>query len=184
MTDITPTPAPSDTTTTDERPEWLKRLSTLRNRLPHLSPGDRAQLRRLAHEPASPAFYKLLAEIAPDLLTYQPRDEDDAKRHDGRVARWQALVAATAIVADVPGRPLFVGTSLAEAGFAEGRLTRLLRADAERLPGRIVDAARYLAAKGVATNTEDFGRLLFSRRDDLARRRIAAAYFRHLHAKS
>ncbi len=66
--------------------------------------------------------------------------------------------------------------------FYLGNTLRLLLA--ERLPGRIVDAARYLAAKGVATNTEDFGRLLFSRRDDLARRRIAAAYFRHLHAKS
>lgn len=135
-----------------------------------LSAGERAELRR---DPGtSLAFYKLRA-------THFPR----VTREDTE-ERWQVLVQAIAILADLYDPTAGLGTALARAELSEARLNRLLRADSSTLPKHIRSCARFLAAKGQQQNMVDIARLLDIKPADNSservRRRIAADYFRAL----
>jgi CRISPR system Cascade subunit CasB len=135
--------------------------------------GERAQLRRL--DPAGPpglAFYRFAFRHLPEGWERRP-------------AAWMALVAGIALMGETahrPDRP--AGQALAEAGYAEARLERLLAAEGETLRTLLVRAARFLAAKGAGCNWTDFAYLLDIGGDpERARLTIARAYYRNLKEK-
>lgn len=73
------------------------------------------------------------------------------------------------------------GRVLADAGYAESRLERLLSAEDETLKTLLLRTARFLAAKGAPVNWVDFARLLLTRDPDKredARLRIARDFYR------
>lgn len=142
-----------------------------------ISAGDTAELRRLkAEDPAAPAFWKVLAAyVAPNWSFPKAGPAlDDTER------RWAVILNALAYLPglDEPRRNL--GGALAEAGFSELRLVRLLRASDERLADSIRKAAHYLASKAEPANLADLADLVLSEGRDWSegvRRRIARAYY-------
>ncbi|MCS6803417.1 MAG: type I-E CRISPR-associated protein Cse2/CasB [Dehalococcoidia bacterium] len=135
--------------------------------------GDRAALRRWAPgQPLPLAFYRLwLRDLG----------EDPPER---QLESW-AVLAWSAATLGPNGherqRPL--GRALAEHGFSEGRLERLLSAPAELRVPLFMDAIRFLAAKGARLDLADAARFLLlgegERREKL-HRQIAADFYRHL----
>jgi CRISPR system Cascade subunit CasB len=135
--------------------------------------GERAQLRRLDPDgPPGLAFYRFAFRHLPEGWERRP-------------AAWMTLIAGIALMGDSahrPDRP--VGQALAEAGYAEARLERLLAAEAETLRTLLLRAARFLAAKGAACNWTDFAFLLELGGDpERARLTIARGYYRNLKEK-
>lgn len=154
-------------------PTLRDRARTLANALEHFHPGDRAALRRLDPlAPAGTAFTRA--------AMIWEGDDQDLRGFD--VVRVAALAQAIALLGD-DARNL--GALLAEAGFSDARLERLLRADAQALPDLAVSAARFLAAKGLGVHAEDLADLLFAPDDRQAevRLNIARSYFRKTHQK-
>ena len=149
-------------------------------RLAHLlaserfSGADRAALKRYAPGQApSLAFYRTwLRHLGEEL----PREEET--RAWALMAWGLALMGAHAHRRD---RPL--GTALAESGYSEARLERLLAADAEARLDLFAALVRFLASKGEGFDWLDAARLLLTRdpdRRESAYRRIAAHYYRCL----
>lgn len=143
------------------------------------SPGELAALRRLAPDKPSPAFWRILAqEVAPAL--YQGRQAEDL---------WATLLAAFAMLAPMGrGQGRSLGRALAETGYSESRLTRLLRADVTDLHKELGTAARWLVAHGDSANWYELADFAFSRpagagSDHLTARRIARDYFTALARK-
>jgi CRISPR system Cascade subunit CasB len=141
----------------------------------HYPGGDRAALKR--HAPGQPpplAFHRLWLRY---LNTELP--------HEAATPGWALLawgLANCGPASHRPGRPL--GQCLAESGYAESRLERLLAASDDDM--RLALAAslvRFVAAKGDAFDWAQLAQLLLTR-DDEARerlhRRIATDYYRHL----
>lgn len=140
---------------------------------PHFPTADRAALKRHApNQPPPLAFYRLWlrqldSELPPESLT----------------AAWALLVWGLALMgtgAHREDRPL--GRALAEAGFSESRLERLLAADSESRESLFASMVRYMAAKGEAFDWTDAARLLLAvhkEKRDLVHRRIASAFYRH-----
>ena len=101
--------------------------------------------------------------------------------------QWLVIVAGIALMS--PGahqhnRP--AGQALAESGYAEARLERLLAAEDDTLHRLLLRAARFLAAKNETCDWTDLARLLLSQHDDrreAARLAIARSYYRHLREK-
>lgn len=143
-----------------------------------LDPGQTARLRRLDLEaPSEPAFWAIVAGTLEGTL---PPDGEVAARRDAE-SRWAVALRAMATLADLYDPARSLGRALAEAGYAEMRLQRLLSCPADRLPVEVQTAARYLAAKGAALNYFDLVRLAVLHRPDAAeaaRRAIARDYFR------
>lgn len=140
----------------------------------HYPGGDRAALRRWAPGQSVPlAFYRLwLRHLGSGL----PAEE--------RTETWMAIVWGIAISGagcHDPRRPF--GQALAESGFSEGRLERLLSAPDDVRIDLFISAVRFLAAKGERFDWRDAAQFLLTtdadKREGL-HRRIAAAYFRHL----
>lgn len=141
---------------------------------PHYPAGDRAALRRWAPGQLVPlAFYRLwLRHVGADLPA---QSQSEA---------WLLLVWAMATLdaeAHAPKRPW--GQALAEAGFAEGRLERLLSAPEDVRANLFMQAVRFLAAKGERFDLAEAALYLLT--DDEAKReqlhrRIALAFYRHL----
>ncbi len=140
----------------------------------HYPSGDRAALRRWAPgQPAPLAFYRLWlrhlgSDLPPEKLTEV----------------WMVLVWGIASLGEKchdPKRPF--GQSLAESGYSEGRLERLLSAPDDVRIDVFMSAVRFLAAKGERFDGRDAAQFLLTidadKRESL-HRRIAAAYFRHL----
>lgn len=140
---------------------------------PHFSNGERAALKRMALDgPAPLALHRLIL-----------RQIDDAWQGEHWTPRWRALVCALAIQRDGgfdPTRPW--GQALADAGYAESRLERLLAAQGDTLLALALRAARQLAAKGLACDWRQLADLLFSGTDSRERinTRIARDYYRNL----
>lgn len=135
--------------------------------------GERARLRKWsADSPPSLAFLRFGFSELPE--GWQARSED-----------WEVLVAGLALMypqGHDPGRP--AGRALAEAGYAEARLERLLAADGDMRRTLLLRAARFLRAKNTSCNWIDFAFLLGLGGDpEPARRRLADDYFRALTAK-
>lgn len=138
----------------------------------HFPGADRAALKRYAPGQApSLAFYRTwLRHLGEEL----PREEET--RAWALMAWGLALMGAHAHRRD---RPL--GTALAESGYSEARLERLLAADAEARLDLFTSLVRFLASKGEGFDWLDAARLLLTRdpdRRESAYRRIAAHYYR------
>lgn len=163
-------------------PEGQSSLSSTLARLaavisaPHYPAGDRVALRRWAPgQPVPLAFYRLwLRHVGAELPA------------EHQTEAWMLIAWALAtlgVEAHVPKRPW--GQALAEAGFAEGRLERLLSAPADVRADLFMQAVRFLAAKGERFDLMQAAQYLLTedeaRREGL-HRRIAQAFYRHLPA--
>lgn len=140
----------------------------------HYPTGDRAMLRRWAPGQSVPlAFYRLWLRHLETDLPSQPQTES-----------WMAVVWGLATMgtgAHDPMRPL--GRALAESGYSEGRLERLLSAPQDVLTEMLMDAVRFLATKHERFNWVDAAIFLLTedaeKREGI-HRRIALAFYRHL----
>ncbi len=137
--------------------------------------GERAKLRRLDPTRApNLAFYRFAFRHLPDGWEHSQ-------------TAWVTIVAGIAIMgqsAHRPDRP--AGRTLAETGYAESRLERLLAAEDIVLATLLLRAARFLAAKNAPCNWVDFARLLLTRdpgRQESARLDIARSYYPNLKEK-
>ncbi|TSE20599.1 CRISPR type I-E CasB/Cse2 [Tepidimonas alkaliphilus] len=140
----------------------------------HYPAGDRSALRRWAPgQPVPLAFYRLwLRHVGADLpAQYQTE-------------AWMLIAWAIVTLGEKahdPQRPW--GQALAEAGFSEGRLERLLSAPADVRADLFVQAVRFLAAKDERFDLVEAALYLVTedeaKREGLARR-IAQAFYRHL----
>jgi CRISPR system Cascade subunit CasB len=143
----------------------------------HFPTGDRAALKRMAPDQPPPlAFYRFAFRELPD-------------HWERQCSAWQTLTAALALSSNQgnphnPQRPL--GRALAEQGYSEARLERLLAAEGDTLNILLLRAARFLAAKGETVDTVDWtdaARLLLTGSDaaqEQIRRGIAGDFYRHL----
>ncbi len=132
--------------------------------------GERAALRRISPSHPPPlAFYRF------------------ALRHLGegwetRLADWMTLVAGIALMSPNAHRPdRGLGRALAESGYAEARLERLLASEGSTRRTLLLRTARFLAAKGGPCNWSEVAQLLLSRepeKRERINRRIAQDYFR------
>lgn len=139
---------------------------------------ERAELRRMKPSTLPPtAFWHILARL---VERHHPVPEYEA----GRTAwekRWATVLAGMAVLGHVPERS--PGKALAEAGFHEQRLRRLLRASGDRLGDELMGAARFLSSQGVPMDWREGARLVHYDPDrtpewaDRIRRRIARDYF-------
>jgi CRISPR system Cascade subunit CasB len=132
--------------------------------------GERARLKRWSpgNEP-SLAFYRFAFRYLPEDWEHKP-------------PMWTTLLAAVALMCPDPHRPdMPLGRALADTGYAEARLERLLAADGDTLQTLLLRAARFLRAKNAGCNCTDFAYLLGLRGDPQgARLRIARDYYREL----
>lgn len=135
--------------------------------------GERAALRRM--RPGTPlplVFYRFALRHLPE-------------NWERRASDWITIVAGIALMAPNAhrgDRPL--GRVLAEAGYAEARLERLLAARADTRQTLLLRLARFLTAKGEAFNWTDAAQLLLTSDQDYEKRerlyrRIARDYFYH-----
>lgn len=148
-------------------------IGRLAGRIAALGTGPRAELRRLRADAAdrwrSAAFYRIYADcIAPE----QSGDDEHQRR-------WAMILAGMAQLDHQSGRS--PGSTLADNGFAERRLVRLLDADPDHLAADLRSAIAFLASKGTGVNWADLALLVLScggDDHDAVRRRFAAAYYR------
>lgn len=163
-------------TTSSQQPSLSSTLARLAAPVgaPHYPAGDRATLRRWAPgQPVPLAFYRLwLRHVGADLPP------------EGQTEAWMLIAWAIVTLgkeAHDPKRPW--GQALAEAGFSEGRLERLLSAPADVRADLFVQAVRFLAAKDERFDLVEAALYLLTedeaKREGLARR-IAEAFYRHL----
>lgn len=156
----------------------IGRLSTAIRRL---TPGPRAELRRLRTDAGdfwrAAAFHRLyLSIIAPD--------------HDGgpeQQRRWAMILSGLARLDHQSGPN--IGATLAEHGFSERRLVRLLDADDDHLASELRSAVAFLAGKGASANWINLADLVLSCHSehpnhDKIRRDIASAYYHILTKKA
>jgi CRISPR system Cascade subunit CasB len=142
-----------------------------------LSGGERAELRRMTPEdPGCPAFWRIVAQdLEPSGLL--PKGES-ARLESER--SWAAVLSGMAVMQgllQVGRRP---GHALAEAGFSEQRLARLLRARREGLEDMLRGVARFLASKGQAVDWAPLAQLILHQdeeRGEVIRRAIARDYY-------
>jgi CRISPR system Cascade subunit CasB len=140
----------------------------------HFSNGDRAALRRWAPgQPLPLAFYRLWL-----------RQMDGELPAEANTEAWMLLAWSLATLgadAHAPERPW--GQALAESGFAEGRLERLLSAPADVRPDLFMAAMRFLAARGERFDFAEAARFLLTTDEgkrEHVHRRLAQAFYRHL----
>lgn len=119
------------------------------------STGERAALRRMAPgRPLPLSFYRFA-------LTYLPTGWEYA------IADWTTLVAGIALMSPNAYNPkVGFGRALAEAGYSESRLERLLIAEDDVRRALFLRATRFLAAKSQAFNWTEGARLLLTRNED------------------
>lgn len=165
---------------TAQAPKAEHSLSTAIARLagvvgsPHYPAGDRAMLRRWAPGQAVPlSFYRLwLRHLGTDL---PPENQTEA---------WMTVVWGLATMgsdAHDPKRPL--GQALAESGYSEGRLERLLSAPEDVRIDLLMDVVRFLSSRHEHFNWSDAASFLLVNAGDKREsihRRIAHAFYRHL----
>lgn len=146
--------------------------------------GDRAALRRLSFDvPDTPAFWRL---IVTDLQAVVPKASPFREEHE---RRWAAILAG---LAEVTGAGLYkpkkrLGEAAAEAGLAEVRMLKLLRAHGDALLALVRPLAHQLVSKGVPVDWSDVAELVLSdgRPDEDRIRRVHARhYFSAIHRQS
>lgn len=154
-------------------PDTIGRLASLLGS-PHFPAGDRASLRRWSPgQPVPLAFYRLWL-----------RHFEDDPPHESRIGTWMGIVWGIATLgpdSHSASRPL--GQALADAGFSEERLERLLSAPDEIRIDMFISAVRYLAAKDAQFDWTEAATFLLTTdagKRELINRRIAQQYYRHL----
>jgi len=140
----------------------------------HFPGADRAALKRYAPGQAPPlAFYRTwLRHLGEELPA-------EAETRAWALMAWGLAFMGTQ--AHRRNRPL--GTALAESGYSEARLERLLAADSEARLDLFASLVRFLASKGEGFDWLDAARLLLTRdpdRRESTHRRIATNYYRRL----
>lgn len=148
-------------------------ISLLTRREKGLDRGDLADLRRL--DPTAiqcPVFWKLLAKYVPSVL-----DSSDPMV----LSRWAAGMRAAVELHGLHSSQWGLGRALADAGYAEMRFARLLRAEEPTLWDELRSAARFLAVKGKWANAEHLVDLALVQgsRGESIRRKVAADYYRN-----
>lgn len=156
-------------------------LDALARQVQHLGTGPLARLRRLDPQRADTwptDFWKLFSAHIEPLLGEEATTELVQRR-------WATILGAFAQVD--PGGP-HPGTALAQVGYSELRLNRLLSARDDRLLDEFRAAARFLAAKKMPVDVGQLARLVLydpdSSAGDGVRRHLAGAYFRTLTAQA
>ncbi|GIX39463.1 MAG: hypothetical protein KatS3mg128_0512 [Silanimonas sp.] len=141
---------------------------------PHYPNGDRAALRRWAPgQPLPLAFYRLWL-----------RQMGDELPPEATTPAWMLLAWSLATLgadAYAPERPW--GQALAESGFSEGRMERLLSAPDDVRTDLFMSAVRFLAAKGERFDLAEAARFLLTTDEgkrEQVHRRLAQAFYRHL----
>jgi CRISPR system Cascade subunit CasB len=122
-----------------------------------LSNGDRAELRRISPEaPFTPTLWRLLLE-------YNIEEPPGWWRNGSQVweKRWATLVMGMAHCAGLHDRSAPFGDALYDAGWAEGRLVRLLETPADRLHVPVRRLAQYLSSQSHPADWTAVSRLLF-----------------------
>jgi CRISPR system Cascade subunit CasB len=137
--------------------------------------GDRAALKRLSPgKPPPLAFYRFAFRHLPEGWEIQEK-------------AWMTIVGGITLMFPHPHHPdRPVGRALAEAGFPESRLERLLDSDQDVLKTLLLRAARFLSAKMETINWNDFARLLLTKdpnKLEATRLKIARDYYRNLKKK-
>ncbi len=145
-----------------------------------LSSGDIADLRRMdPNDPSCPAYWRIMSLYVAS-CGYVPKAEPLRIKVENQ---WAAILASMAKAAGVKGFHSLkkrTGNVLADMGFAEARLIRLIRSTDEKLPVILRHTAAYLASKGESCNWCEFARLVLYQRGDFAavvRRRISRDYY-------
>lgn len=167
---------------TSERPSPSRATGTAAFRLKEtISSGDRAELRRISpNRPFTPALWKLLLDMgqhdAPEWISQERWER-----------RWATLLMGVAFCAELHDYKRSLGSALAEAGYSELRLVRLLRAEGEQLETYIRRLAQYLHSKQQKANWGDVANLIFyqsGETSDKIRLQIARSYFATQHAQN
>jgi hypothetical protein len=129
---------------------------------------------------ATPSFHRLTASMDAS---------EEAWRGDA-ARRWATVIQAMAIGTSPgqAGSETVSGTALAEAGFAESRLARLLASHGDAFRDQVVLLARYMNSKQARFHWGDLGELVLveglkEKRAEALRFRIARDYYRALAAK-
>lgn len=140
-----------------------------------LPTGERAALRRMVPGQPSPlAFHRVAIRMLPE--GWERHEED-----------WIAIVAGIALMSPGAHRPdAGTGAALADAGFSEARLERLLSAQGQVRRLLLLRAARFLAARGGACDWAEAAALLLTRdpeRRETLHRQIARDFYRTLDAR-
>lgn len=135
--------------------------------------GERAALRRMAPgQPPPLAFYRFALRYLPTGWDYGQSLQKD----------WVTLVAGIALMSPGAHRAdRSLGTALAEVGYSQARLERLLAADGDTRRILVLRAARFLAVKGTACSWVDGAQLLLVRdpeKRELVNMRIAKDFYR------
>jgi CRISPR system Cascade subunit CasB len=142
-----------------------------------LSTGDRAALRRMSlDEPPPLVFYRFALRYLPDGW-----DANEESRRN-----WMTLVTGMALMSPNPHRPdMPFGKALAEEGYSEARLERLLSAEGDTQRALLLRAARFLAAKTAACNWVHPAQLLLTHQfREECRRRIARDFYMNIEKKT
>lgn len=134
--------------------------------------GDRAALRRMSlDQPIPLTFYRFAFRHLPDGWERRLRD-------------WVTLVAGMALMSPhIHRQDVGLGKALAQAGFSEARLERLLAAQGDTRRILLLRVARYAAAKGTAFNWTDGAHLLLitdSANREQLHLRIARDFYQNL----
>lgn len=162
-----------------QSPAGYANLATLITRMAgtigsqHYPTGDRAMLRRWAPgQPIPLAFYRLwLCRLENELPP------------EAQTAGWMALawgLAQMGVGSHIPKRPW--GRALAEAGFSEHRLERLLAAPEDVRIDLFMDAIRILASRHESFDWVEAARFLLTTDPDKregVQRRLAQAFYRY-----
>lgn len=138
--------------------------------------GEQARLRRMSpSQPPALTFYRFAMRYLPEGWE---RD----------MPAWIAIVAGIALMAPNAHRPgARLGLTLADNGFAEMRLERLLSSRGETRLTLFLRAVRFIAAKSVPFDWTEGTRLLLTRdvnQLEQIHRQIASDYYRGLQAKT
>ncbi len=145
----------------------------------NMSPGDVAELRRLTtSDPASPAFFKLMASTVDPDQKLPPgghiRDEIERK--------WAVFFQVAAMMRQLHSQDVSLGYALSSAGYSELRFVRLLRARGSLLYREVHTCAHFLAAKVQPCNLVYIARLIMVFDKDSAesiRRAIARNFYQN-----
>lgn len=136
-----------------------------------LSNGDVAALRRASSGVFSGAFWRLLLEEIPEDRRRTPADE----------SRWGTAIGLLALCRGLHNPKTRAGAALAEGGWSETRLVRLLEARDEQLDAGLRQVGHYLTSKQLNANLADLAKLAIYQSGDHAERvrlDIARAYYK------
>jgi CRISPR type I-E-associated protein CasB/Cse2 len=134
--------------------------------------GDIAALKRMEITNPSPSFWRLVADVLPE---------------SANATRWALMAKCMAIMApNHHAKGVRPGKALAMAGFSshgDGRMSRLLKADADVFEDFLTPACRYLASKAQPLDWINFAPFVLAT-DDEKRAKHASALARDFYTNS